>query len=66
MWGHGLPSAERLAGMSQAELRGLASFDDAMMLRAMYTDASSKIATNATAPVRVQLIQQILNAYGGG
>jgi hypothetical protein len=66
VWRHGLPSAERLAGMSQAELRGLASFDDAMMLRAMYPDASSTIATNATAPVRVQLIQQILNAYGGG
>jgi hypothetical protein len=65
IWGTGLPSADRLAGLSAAELRALASLEDAQMLRAMYSDAASRLASNATAPARVALVDLIIDAYGG-
>jgi hypothetical protein len=64
IWGNGLPSATRLSGMTDAELRGLASLDDAKMLNAMYRGAQASVPNNATAPIRVQLSQQVIDAWG--
>lgn len=63
IWGTGLPSADRLAGMSDAELRALASLDDARMLNAMYKGAGPAVPGNKTAPIRIQLSQQVIDAW---
>ncbi|MEJ3749675.1 polymorphic toxin-type HINT domain-containing protein [Actinomycetes bacterium KLBMP 9797] len=64
IWGNGKPSADRLAGMSNEQLRGLASLEDAKVLNAVYADAAAKIPSNQTAPVRVDLTQQVIDAWG--
>lgn len=64
IWGNGLPSATRLSGMTDEELRGLASLDDAKTLNAMYRGAQASVPNNATAPIRVQLSQQVIDAWG--
>lgn len=50
--------------MTDVQLRGLASLEDARVLKALYADAAAKIASNKTAPIRVQLTQQIIDAWG--
>lgn len=64
IWGHGRPATDSLDGLSPAELRDVASLDDAYVLRGMYQDAAAAIPTNKTAPVRVQLAQKIIDAWG--
>lgn len=64
IWGNGRVSADRNAGLSNAELRGLASREDAEVLFGMYRGAAVGIPSNPTAPVRVELVQQVLGAWG--
>ena len=64
IWGNGLPSAERLAGMTGEELRGIASLEDAQVLNEMYKTAQAAIPSNDTAKIRVILTQQIIDAWG--
>jgi RHS repeat-associated protein len=63
IWGNGKPAADKLAGKTAEELRGLASLEDAQTLNAMYSQAAGAITSNETAPVRVTLTQQIIDAW---
>lgn len=64
IWGRGTPDPDRLAGMTDEQLRGLASLNDAKTLNAMYRAAGPSVPNNATAPLRVKLSQQVIDAWG--
>lgn len=51
--------------MTQEQIRGVASLDDAQALNQMYSEAADAIPSNKTAPIRVQLTQQIIDAWEG-
>lgn len=64
IWGHSDPSA--LVGTrSQSELRDLASLGDAIKLRDFYQAAADGNFGGKAAPGRVQLAQEIIDAWNG-
>ncbi|MFD9307743.1 ricin-type beta-trefoil lectin domain protein [Streptomyces sp. NPDC060048] len=63
IWGTGRPDRFKNAKKSDSQLRDLASKEDATELMEMYRDAAIKIPTNKTAPARVELVQQVLDAW---
>lgn len=63
IWGAGTPSVTRNAGKSDAELRAMASRQDAADLLEMYKEAARGIPSNPTAKPRVELVQQVLEAW---
>jgi len=63
IWGHRQPSLDRLAGMTDEQLRGLASLEDAQVLPRYYSQAVTDRPNNATALVRVHLSQQVIDAW---
>lgn len=58
-----LPMRRQFAGMTDEELRALVSLDDAKMLNAMYRGVGPAVPNNATAPVRVDLSQLVIDAW---
>lgn len=63
IWGHGNP-AGLLGTRSPEVLRGLASRSDAVKLRDLYQAAADAGRGGATAPIRVRLAQEIIDAWG--
>lgn len=62
IWRHGDPSA-LLGTRSPSELRALASQSDAVKLRDFYQAAADAGRGGTTAPIRVQLAQEIIDAW---
>lgn len=66
IWGHGTPDPSRLDGLSNTQLRGIASRADAVQLQQWYEGAVAAGDGGATAPIRVQLAQKIIDAWDAG
>lgn len=63
IWGCGKPDKTSLDHLSSEELRGLASYEQAVTLNQMYRDAVPQVPTNETASPRVVLSQKVIDAW---
>ncbi|WP_435157325.1 polymorphic toxin-type HINT domain-containing protein [Amycolatopsis sacchari] len=64
IWGHGTKMAQELVGTRTPEqLRALCSKRDAERLMDFYENAHINIPSNPTAPIRVQLAKEIIDAW---
>jgi len=63
IWGNGRPSVDRLDGMTDDQLRDLATLEEATILNRLYADVANKSKGGQTASPRVVLSQKVIDAW---